>query len=211
MNAAIFDFDGTLVDSEKIWEKFESDFFRRFFPEFKNADRDEKFVGASTEIAFEILVSKFGERISKTEFLREFEKFGSDEIYPKVKIFPGAREFLQKIIAAKIPFAIASNAHRNWILQVLRRENLEQFFAGIFSCEDVENTKPAPDLFLRAAEFLQISPENCVAFEDSKTGVAAARAAKMRVGAFAPRGENFSKVDFTFENWAELKVSDYFF
>ena len=206
MNAAIFDFDGTLADSEKIWGKFEPDFFRRFFPEFKNADRAE-FIGISTTAAWEILTRKFGERISKTDFLCEFEKFGIEKIYSKVKIFPGVREFLEKISAAKIPTTIATSAHRNWILPVLRRENLEQFFAEIFSCESVKNSKPAPDLFLRAEKFLKIPPEKCVAFEDSKNGIAAARAAKMKVFAFSNFGknpENLAGADFVFQNWAKL-------
>ena len=212
MKAVIFDFDGTLADSEKIWEKFEPNFFRRFFPEFENAERAE-FIGISTADSWKILTGKFGARISKADFLREFEKFGCEKIYQNVKIFAGVREFLEKIFAAKIPAAIASSAHRNWILPVLQRENLEQFFAGIFSCESVKNAKPAPEIFLRAAEFLQIPPENCVAFEDSKNGIAAARAAKMKVGAFSnseKNPENLAGADFVFKSWASLDFENVF-
>ena len=54
------------------------------------------------------------------------------------------------------------------------------------------------------SDFLKISPENCVAFEDSKTGVAAARAAKMRVEAFAPRGEKPANADLVFQSWEKF-------
>ena len=91
----------------------------------------------------------------------------------------GAREFLQR--HSGIPMAVASNAERANVDFVLDTAGLRGFFRAITSGHDVARPKPAPDIYLHAARMLRVAPADCVVFEDSITGVAAARAAGMRV------------------------------
>jgi HAD superfamily hydrolase (TIGR01509 family) len=96
---------------------------------------------------------------------------------------PGVLEALDRIT---IPSCVASSGTHEYLRYTLGLTGLYERFAGkIFSVEDVERGKPAPDLFLYAAERMGVTPGGCVVVEDSHSGVEAARAAGMRVLAYA--------------------------
>jgi HAD superfamily hydrolase (TIGR01509 family) len=94
---------------------------------------------------------------------------------------PGVVEWLVMLKAAGIPCAIGSSTHRLNIDCVLRHINLADYFTAIVAGNDVKHGKPAPDIFLKAAERLGYSPDRCVVFEDAHVGIEAARAGGMKV------------------------------
>lgn len=95
-------------------------------------------------------------------------------------IFEGLPELVQKL-ARIYPLAIASGSEHAVIQAVLSMEDLRRYFSVVVSSSDVKQGKPAPDIFLRAAELLKVDPKDCVVIEDSKPGVTAGLAAGMRV------------------------------
>jgi HAD superfamily hydrolase (TIGR01509 family) len=94
---------------------------------------------------------------------------------------PGAREMTETLRRRGIPIAVASNSPRRFVEAALGSAELLDLFDVIVSADDVAHAKPAPDLYLTACARLAARPERSVAFEDSRTGVAAARAAEMFV------------------------------
>ncbi|MBV9035948.1 MAG: HAD-IA family hydrolase [Acidobacteriaceae bacterium] len=92
---------------------------------------------------------------------------------------PGVRQFLERY--KNVPKAIGSNAEPENINFVLDRFNLRPYFSVIVNGLEVERPKPFPDIYLKAAQHLQVKPEHCIVFEDSPTGVEAGIAAGMRV------------------------------
>ena len=98
---------------------------------------------------------------------------------------PGVREWLRRLSDAGIPCAIASSTHRLNIETSLEIIRLREFFSAIVSAEDVTHGKPAPDVFLKAAEKINRGPRVCVVFEDAHVGIQAARNAGMKVVAVA--------------------------
>jgi HAD superfamily hydrolase (TIGR01509 family) len=95
-------------------------------------------------------------------------------------IFDGLPELVAGL-AARFPLAVASGSERPFIEAVLALRNLQRFFRVVVSAGEVPRGKPAPDIFLRAAQSLGVAPAGCVVIEDSKPGVAAGLAAGMRV------------------------------
>jgi len=95
-------------------------------------------------------------------------------------LFKGLPELVGKL-ASRYALALASGSERGVVEEVLRLDNLGRFFSVAVSGSDIQHGKPAPDIFLRAAELLQVEPEDCWVIEDSKPGVAAGLTAGMRV------------------------------
>jgi putative hydrolase of the HAD superfamily len=92
---------------------------------------------------------------------------------------PGVVALLDALEAADIPRAVASNSDREWVERVLAITGLRPRFAALATADEVEHPKPAPDVYLLAAEKLGVPPDACAAFEDSPRGLAAAHAAGM--------------------------------
>ncbi len=177
---AIFDWDGVLVDSsahhERSWEmlaaetgyRLPPDHFRRGFG-MKNEQIIPELLGWTRD----------PEEIRRLS-LRKEELFRKNVRRGGIAPLPGVREWLERLDRAGIPRIIASSTHRENIETILRLTGMDGF-RGIVSAEDVQRGKPAPDVFLLAAARLGLPPARCVVFEDAPVGLAAARAAGMRV------------------------------
>jgi HAD superfamily hydrolase (TIGR01509 family) len=178
----IFDCDGVLIDSERLAVKVDVQVLRELGWPLTEAEVIERFVGVSdrdTQAAIEAhlgrkLPAGWDERF-KPLYRRAFEA----ELAP----VEGVLEALDRIT---LPTCIASSGTHQYLRYMLGLTGLYEPFEGrIFSVEDVARGKPAPDLMLHAAERMGAEPAGCVVVEDSRSGVEAARAAGMRVLAFA--------------------------
>ena len=178
----IFDCDGVLVDSERLAIQVDMQMLHELGWQLTEAEVVERFVGRpdrDTQMVIEAhlgrkLVPGWGERL-KPLYERAFEA----ELVP----VEGVLEALDQIA---LPSCIASSGTHEHLRYTLGLTGLYERFAGrIFSAEDVTRGKPAPDLFLYAADRMGVEPAACVVVEDSRSGVEAARAAGMRALAFA--------------------------
>jgi len=114
-------------------------------------------------------------------------------------LVPGVTEFLEK--HKEMPIGLASNAERPNIDFVLDGAGLRRYFRVVIDGNQVKRAKPDPEVFLRAAAGLQADPQNCIVFEDSFSGVAAARAAGARVVGVTTTHDAFPDVDLTIEDF----------
>jgi beta-phosphoglucomutase family hydrolase len=175
----IFDMDGVLVDSNPVhrlaWESYN----RRFGLETTEA-MHESMYGKRND---EIVRNFFGELDAAEVTLRgaEKEKLYREMIAGRTENFlvPGLRNFLEKYYGT--PMAVASNAEPENLSFVLDSSGLRGYFRVILDGHQVINPKPHPEIYLRAAAELGIEPRRCLVFEDSHSGVEAARAAGMKV------------------------------
>jgi HAD superfamily hydrolase (TIGR01509 family) len=94
---------------------------------------------------------------------------------------PGAVELLEALRASGVPVGLATNSGREFATRALRAAGIYDRFDAVVSAEDVARPKPAPDVYVAAAEAIGAEPGECVALEDSETGVTAAKAAGMTV------------------------------
>lgn len=194
----IFDWDGVIVDSsiqhQKSWEALALEekkvlpegHFKKGFGR-KNSYIIPEVLGWSTD-------PKEIERLAdrKEELYREYvAKEG-------VKVLEGAREFLTELKKANIPFGIGSSTPRANIDLIIQREQLDGLFQVIISAEDVKQGKPNPEVFLKVAERLGVTPKNSLVFEDAYVGIEAALAGGMVAVAVAT---THSADSFTNSHW----------
>ncbi len=135
-------------------------------------------LGASADPpeAYDLLEKHLGKPVDRTTIhnrvmARELQLLESEDV------LPGVRELINTAQVADLSLAVASSSERVWVEGLLTQHDLIEAFDTIVCAEDVANTKPHPDLFLKALELLNIEPNEAIVFEDSQHGVKAARAA----------------------------------
>lgn len=179
--AIVFDMDGVIVDNRdfhfRAWRTFAS----RHGLEFDEESFKNKLFGRTNK---EILRGLFGHGIPEKEALAMAEEKEAlyRELYSdRVRPAAGLREFLIKLSNSDVPVAVCTAAPRINLEFVLDQADLRRFFDILIDESMVSKGKPAPDLYLKAAEMLQVEARRCLAFEDSLPGIASARAAGMKV------------------------------
>ncbi|MFZ4893736.1 HAD family hydrolase [Plantibacter sp. Mn2098] len=181
----IFDCDGTLVDTERISVRVNLKLLTEAGSTLTEADIHEHLVGASYETYIKLVEENLGRTLDPTWLDRWGQAF-RDACAADLEAVDGVGEAITEILEAGSPICVASNSAHPDIKRNLEHTGLHEHFDGsIFSASDVATGKPAPDLFLHAAATFGIDPSRCIVIEDSPVGVAAARAAGMRVYAYA--------------------------
>ncbi|MFF5918182.1 HAD family hydrolase [Streptomyces flavochromogenes] len=173
----IFDCDGVLVDSERIYCRVDREVFATLGAEFTEAEMVEYFVGSSHDMLTAIVEERRG-RPLEPDWQTPFKQRYEDALDAELTAVEGVTDVLD---ALAVPYCLASNGSHASIRKNLGRAGLLDRFEGrMFSARDVARGKPAPDLFLHAAAVMGVPPERCAVVEDSPYGVRAARAAGMR-------------------------------
>ena len=183
MKAVVFDCDGTLVDSERLSFQAWREVLGRHGYVLADAD-----IAATRGQSYPDVHAYFAGRATipgaddfwPTLAGRLFELFETD-----LEVFEDAVATARELKDRGVPIAIATSSLRERLDATLRAAGLEDVFDVTVAGDEVEHGKPAPDLFLAAAERLGAAPAECVAVEDSPAGVEAALAAGMRVVAVA--------------------------
>lgn len=181
----IFDCDGVLVDSEYLAAKIGSQLLRQAGYKISPEELSERFAGL---IFRDILkqVEQETEKPISAHLIDQMTNIFRTQIKTELRAIDDVREAVE-MIQTRYPYCICSNAKSVDIKEMLTTVNLYDLFEGkIFSAPEVgtKKTKPAPDVFLFAAQQLQVEPQNTIVIEDSLHGVHAAIAAGMRVIGF---------------------------
>lgn len=177
----IFDCDGVLIDSERLSVKIDVMVLRELGWPMSEAEVIDRFVGRSARDQQAEIEAHLGRKLP-ADWEKGVEPLYREAFEAELTPVAGVLDALDRI---SLPVCVASSASHEHLRYTLGLTGLDERFAGrIFSSEDVASGKPAPDLFLHAAEQLGADPARCVVVEDSRSGVEAARAAGMRVLAF---------------------------
>ena len=175
----IFDMDGTMFDTEQI----SMDAMDAVAEEFGIVITDEfKFglFGLPSEVIGERFYAQYGEEFDYPRF-RERKIDYQDAVIARdgVPIKPGLLELLDYGKTHGISMAVATSTSRNRATSLLADAGVEAYFQCVLCGDEIENGKPHPEIFLKAAERLELSPTNCIAFEDSRNGILSAHRAGM--------------------------------
>lgn len=176
--AIIFDFDGVVVDSEVYWDTETIHEYRKMIPAWSEKD-DQRLKGRSVLDIHGMLVKEYGFTWSMEEYMRAIDAFADGIYASRTQLMPGFRELHAMIRKAGLPIGLASSSMRRWIDLAAARLELSGAFDHIVVAKDVGIGKPDPAVYLEAARRLGIAPAHCTAIEDSRNGVAAAKAAGM--------------------------------
>ncbi|MFE5819435.1 HAD family hydrolase [Streptomyces sp. NPDC056479] len=181
----IFDNDGVLVDSEPISNRLLAAYLTELGhpTSYENSIRD--YMGSAMHRIHDLVLERTGRRLPE-DFDDVFHRRVFAAFERELKAVAGAGDVLEKLAADGVPFCVASSGSHERIRVGHRTTGLDRWFddSRVFSSQDVGRGKPAPDLFLHAAERMGVAPERCVVVEDSPLGVQAAVAAGMEVYGF---------------------------
>jgi HAD superfamily hydrolase (TIGR01509 family) len=175
----IFDCDGVLVDSEPLSMRADVLLLAQHGITISEAEAHNRFVGTTFQAMLDMMTAQFG-----TEFppgLQATKNTMVEALYrSELKIVPGVVGVLDALKARGLSISIGSNSPKKRVELAVELVGIADHFDRIVTYEDVSNGKPAPDIFLRAAELANVSVDECVVVEDSITGVTAAAAAGIR-------------------------------
>lgn len=180
IKAAIFDLDGTLIDSMWVWEQIDVDYLKnRGFDKPKNLKEDINHLSfEQTAIYFK---NTFNINESVEEIMNEWFNMAFNHYQNNVKLKSGAKKFLLKLKKTGIKIALATS-NSNALLQcALKSNGIYELFDVITTTSEVERGKDFPDVYLLTAKKLDVKPENCIVFEDILAAIQGAKAAGMKV------------------------------
>jgi HAD superfamily hydrolase (TIGR01509 family) len=175
MQAVLFDMDGTLVDSEKLWDISLAALYEhlggRLTPEVRAS-----MVGGSAEDTMQTVYTDLGLELDPAEMAKSIHwlhDYTAELFDNGLPWCDGAQELLEALAAEGTPMALVTNTQRALTDRALNSIG-RQYFSATVCADEVPRGKPAPDLYLRAAALLELPPDLCLAIEDSVTGTAAA-------------------------------------
>ena len=177
--AAIFDMDGTLLDTETVFRDIVYDVCTELGFEM-TADVHNSMVGSSHERTNQLLIEAYGVAFPYSLFDEKCRVTMRERSHAGVPVKPGAREFITELRERGIPTAVATSSRNPHAAHHLGAAGLLDLFEAVVTRDDVVHPKPHPEPYLTAAKRLGIEPADCLALEDSHAGVHAAHAAGMQ-------------------------------
>ena len=200
MIALIFDMDGVIVDSNPMHRESWVAFNRRYGLA-TTEEMHQRMYGRRND---QIVRDFYGDGITveevdargraKERLYREMMAGRTEEM-----LVPGLRAFLER--HRDLPMGVGSNAEPENVAHVLDEAGLRRYFRAVVDGHQVHNPKPHPEVYLRVAELLETEPANCIVFEDSHSGAAAAVAAGMRVIGLCTTYVNLPGAVLTIDNF----------
>lgn len=203
----IFDLDGVIVDTAKYhflaWKKLANSIGVDFTEE-----QNEQLKGVSRVKSLEKILTWGNKSISEEEFMELMGLKNDDYLsyinkMDETEILSDVPKILDFLIASKQPIALGS-ASKN-ARTILEKVNLRTKFNAIVDGNNVKKAKPNPEVFVKAAELLQINPKDCVVFEDSLAGIQAANVAGM-ISIGIGNKEVLQKADYVFNDFTEIDI-----
>ena len=173
--AVLWDMDGTLIDSEPHWLKSERELAAIHNAEWSDED-GKSLVGLSLTESSKLYKEKLGLELSTDEIVDKLTTSVSSELSKEIIWRPGARELLLELRKKKIRTALVTMSLRSMALQVVDAMGFDAFDV-VVAGDDVVHGKPHAEPYLKAAALLGVNPSDCVAFEDSISGILSAEAA----------------------------------
>jgi len=177
-SAVIFDLDGVLWDGEPLYHEA----FNVVLAPYGHRVSDDDYrqiIGHSVEYCWEWLRRRLNLSEPLDRLLSAYDEAVLHLLQRPLQPLPGVRPLIDELRRRGVPIAVASASLRQWVEATLRGLGLQDAFDAVVSASEVDNGKPAPDLFLAAAQRLGVPTQHCLAVEDTAAGIAAAKAAGM--------------------------------
>lgn len=204
LEAIIFDMDGVLVDSEYTYFQSKSQILKEAGHEVEESYHFQ-FMGTTSEYMWEQMKQEFSLPLSVSDYVQQMTALRQAMIQEDgIRVIPHVQEFVKRLSDAGLKLAVASSSSLAEIKVNLAEIGLSEYFSEVVSTEEVKHSKPAPDVYLAAAERIGVKPENCLGIEDTKNGAGAVHNAGMVCVGFA--NPAFPKQDLAY---ADIVVSTF--
>jgi len=212
IKAFIFDMDGVIVNSEPELVKIEIEYMANLGVEITKKDLDE-FVGTNSYYMFDKLKKKYNLKKTVNELVDEVRGIYLDHIQLKenVNAIDGVIPLIKKLHNRGIKMVVASSSPVSWIEKIIETLEIREYFQELISGDFVEDSKPAPDIFLYALDKLNVKKEEAIVIEDSENGVKAANNAGIKVIGYEgdeTSNQNLSYADMVIKDFNELDLDE---
>ncbi len=209
LKAVIFDMDGVLVNSEPLHRKAYFDMFKEFNLNVSNS-LYESFTGKSTSAICKELCEIFHLSISHEKLMLSKRKhfktiFDND---PEFQMIDGALSLIKNYFYNNLTLILASSASMTNINRIFKKFNLNKFFKAKISGADLKESKPNPEIFIKAAKLSGFNKSECIVIEDSTNGITASKSAGIYcIGFNSPnsKNQNYDKADLVISNFNEIR------
>ena len=179
IEAVLFDMDGVIFDTERVYLEHWIKIFKKYGYEMKK-EVYVSVMGRGRENVMKIFLKIYGENLPIVQMYKEKDELLVQAIEKgEVPMKLGAKEILHFLKENNFKIALATSAKRNRMMMQLEMSKIENEFDAIVCGDDIINSKPDSEIFLKVAEKLFVNPENCVVVEDSPSGIKAAYSAEM--------------------------------
>jgi len=205
--AFIFDMDGVLIDSEIIWEHYESHFWTEWLGKEKYFKIKNQMFGNSMSSNYQLALQQ-GLKISKKEYLDTYDEYAKI-VYSEAQITPDIAKLIKNLVRLKFQLGLVSSSRLSWINIVLEKLKLRNKFKAVISLVDKQGMrpKPFPDGYVESMRILGSLPATTVILEDSNSGIKAAKtsgALTVCLKENLPRNYKPEGADLYIESIAEL-------
>jgi beta-phosphoglucomutase family hydrolase len=209
IKAVIFDMDGVIAETERAHIEAEKQTMLKHGVRISE-DELHEYTGTTAKMMFTDLINKYNLDTTFEEMFREKEGVLDKMLEEDIQPTKGVIDLLLLLKKKKIKLAVASSSHRKMIEHVLKKLMIIDLFDSIIGAEDINRSKPNPEIFLLSAKRLDVAPEECWVVEDSKFGVAAAKKAGMKCLGYANPSsgkQDLSKADLIVHDFRRLDVN----
>lgn len=173
IKAIIFDMDGVIFDTEMVYLKVWSKVFEKYGYKMTK-EIYTSVLGTGRENVKKVFVNNYGSNLPIDDMYKEKDENLAKEIEKGVALKAGAYEILKYLKENDFKIALATSAISKRAFKQLKQANIYKFFDAVVCRDDVEKTKPNPDIFLKAADKLNVNKNECIVIEDSSAGIKAA-------------------------------------
>ncbi len=206
--AVTFDLDGVLADSEPWWNQIDAKLLAEHGVSYRGGYH-RNVLGVSYRVAVEFYKNAFHISAAVEELMRRRGEIATDFFANRVGLFPSAKATLEQLREMKLHLAVATSSVSASARPFLDRTGIRSLFSVVVTGDEVQQGKPHPDIYLRTAKNLGVAPEACLVIEDALAGVAAAKAANMRVAAipdtrFVDPREYENEADYVLGSLSEI-------
>ena len=177
---AIFDLDGTLIDSMDVWEKIDIKFLEK-----RNISIPKDYIEKVNDMSFKEVakytIERFGLKENEDDSIKEWNEMALFEYSNNIKLKPNVKEYLQKLKTNNIKIGLATSSPRELYEVVLKNNKIYDYFDTFTSLQDVKRDKNYPDIYLLTAKKLEVNIYDCVVFEDILVAINTLKKANFKV------------------------------
>lgn len=212
LKAVLFDMDGVIIDSEPLHHRAYYGMFEEIGIEVSDT-LYESFTGQATLNVCSQLVSIFKLNIQPTELVQIKRRIFAGLFFsdPNLKLLDGVEDLIKEYYQNRLTLILASSASMQTINNVFKRFELDQYFKAKLSGADLEQSKPHPEIFLKAAEVSGFSTSECMVIEDSTNGIKAAHDAGIYCVAYQSlnsKNQDYSLADKVIGSFDEIRFEE---